>query len=195
MRWEERNVEVLKGANCRHLVDLVRVHLTEEGPEELATLSQEVPQAHVACNVASVGLHIVVKAIYVVSDRAGVVDVAARIPQQVILDELREAEPLKVLQLEEVEDEFVDFAVGELHLAVAGVVHVDRRYGRRDDLYDVQVFNCCAHGCHHLHMMDVSTKAKNQPVFILQRSPIQLGRTPTKVQSTHPKPSIYRRGM
>ena len=60
MGWEKRDVEVLKGAYCRHLVYLIRVPLTKEGPEELTALCQEAPKTHVARDIASIGLHIVV---------------------------------------------------------------------------------------------------------------------------------------
>ena len=44
------------------------------------------------------------KAIYVVSNRVYIVDVNTSVPQEVVLNELRDAQSLEVLKLEEMED-------------------------------------------------------------------------------------------
>ena len=66
------------------------------------------------------------KAINVVSNRVYIVHVDTRVPQEVILNELSDAESLEVLKLEEVEDEIIYLAVAELHFTIAWVIHVDR---------------------------------------------------------------------
>ena len=66
------------------------------------------------------------KAIYVVSNRVNIVDINTSILQEVILNELRDAKSLEVLELEEVEDEIIDITIVELHLTIAWIVHVDR---------------------------------------------------------------------
>ena len=44
------------------------------------------------------------KTIYVVSNRVYIVDVNTSVPQEVVLNELRDAQSLEVLKLEEMED-------------------------------------------------------------------------------------------
>ena len=44
------------------------------------------------------------KAIYVVSNGVNIVDVNTSIPQEVVLNELRDSQSLEVLKLEEMED-------------------------------------------------------------------------------------------
>ena len=66
------------------------------------------------------------KAIYVVSNRVNIIDINTSILQEVILNELRDAQPLEVLKLEEVEDEIINITIVKLHLTIAWIVHVDR---------------------------------------------------------------------
>ena len=44
------------------------------------------------------------KAIYVVSDGVNIIDINTSVPQEVVLNELRDAQSLEVLKLEEMED-------------------------------------------------------------------------------------------
>ena len=65
------------------------------------------------------------------------------------------------------EDELTHIAVGELHLTIAWIVHVDRRDGRSDHLNELEVVDGIALRCHQLYMMDMCTKAYNQSILML----------------------------
>ena len=106
------------------------------------------------------------KAIYVVSNRVNIIDINTSILQEVILNELRDAQSLEVLKLEEVEDEIVNITIVELHLTIARVVHVDRRDGRGDHLNELEIVNGIAFWGHQLYVMDMRAQANYQTILV-----------------------------
>ena len=70
-----RSIVVEQGTDDGNLVGLVRVQLAEKRPEELTALGQEVSKTHIASNVASVSLEVIVEASEVFSDLVGVIQI------------------------------------------------------------------------------------------------------------------------
>ena len=108
MGGEEFDVEILQTANRGDLIRLIRVKTVEVGPEELAPLRQEVSQAHVTGDVASIGLEVVVKSVDVVSNRLRTIQIHPCVPNHVVVDKVNDPKPLKVLKLEESEEKVLD---------------------------------------------------------------------------------------
>ena len=112
---------------------LIRVQLAEEGPEELTSLGQEVPKAHISGYVACVGLEVIIKAAEILTDLAGVIKVDLSIFLKVVFFEIYKAQSYVIFKLEELENQglYVIFC-RKLEASVAWIVHIYRTDGWRN---------------------------------------------------------------
>lgn len=70
---EKRHVKVHKGANRSNLISLIGIHLTEERPQELATLSQHVSESHTPGCVPRILLEVIFEALYKIAHRQSII--------------------------------------------------------------------------------------------------------------------------
>ena len=79
---------------------------------------------------------------------------------------------MEVFKLEEPKEQVLDaICLRESQLAVARVVHVNGRDGRRDHLHYVKIVKVRVHWRHQVNMVDVRAQADDQSVLV----PVQNG--------------------